>query len=156
MTLNAFHFHLSNVILYVILCNVLLLTFEIILQKPKYKEVAYLGTLLYTVHPVHTESVSALVGRADILSSILFLISFLLYRFVLIKNSNILFCIVIIIIAMAVLCKETAITAFVSFYLKNNFKNYKYDKIIFIGIFSCLRCFNHNSMQKNNFCSLEG
>lgn len=114
MTLNAFHFHLTNVILYVILCNILLLTFEIILRKIRYKEVAFLGTLLYTVHPVHTESVSALVGRADILSSILFLISFLLYRVVLIKNSLSLYLIVIFISGMAVLCKETAITVLVS------------------------------------------
>lgn len=114
MTLNAFHFHLTNVILYVILCNILLLTFEVILQKAKYKEVAFLGTLLYTVHPVHTESVSALVGRADILSSILFLVSFLLYHIVLIKHSLCLFTVVVFIIALAVLCKETAITAFVS------------------------------------------
>lgn len=113
-TLNAFHFHLTNVILYVILCNILLLTFEIILRKAKYKEVAYFGTLLYTVHPVHTEAVSAIVGRADILSSILFLVSFLLYRFVLIKNSLCLYTLVIFIIAAAVLCKETAITALVS------------------------------------------
>lgn len=114
MTLNAFHFHLTNVILYVILCNILLHTFEVILHKAKYKEVAYLATLLFTVHPVHTESVSALVGRADILSSILFLVSFLLYRIVLIKNSLCLYTVVVFIIALAVLCKETAITALVS------------------------------------------
>lgn len=114
MTLNAFHFHLTNVALYVILCNLLLLTFETILQKAKYKEVAYLGTLLYTLHPVHTESVSALVGRADILSSILFIVSFLLYNVVLIKRSLFLYLIVVSVIALAVLCKETAITALVS------------------------------------------
>lgn len=125
MTLNAFHFHLTNVILYVILCNILLVAFEIILQKAKYKQVAYLGTLLYTAHPVHTESVSALVGRADILSSILFLVSFLLYRIVLIKNSLYLYSIVIFIIFLAVLCKETAITAFVSFKFKSTIRIYR-------------------------------
>lgn len=114
MKLNAFHFHFTNVVLYTISCNLLLLTFETILQKAKYKEVAYLGTLLYTVHPVHTESVSALVGRADVLSSILFFVSFLLYHTVLIKNSLCLYLIVVFIVALAVLCKETAITALVS------------------------------------------
>lgn len=114
MTLNAFQFHVSNVVLYIILCNLLLLTFEVILRKVKQKETAYLGTLLFAVHPVHTESVSALVGRADILSSILFFISFLLYHIVLIKRSLFVYFLVVSVISLAVLCKETAITATVS------------------------------------------
>lgn len=134
MKLNAFHFHFTNVVLYVISCNLLLLTFETILQKARYKEVAYLGTLLYTVHPIHTESVSALVGRADVLSSILFLVSFLLYHIVLIKNSLGLYVIVVFIVALAVLCKETAITALVSVQTK------RVDVFVIIlkGSFSCL------------------
>lgn len=135
MTLNAFHFHLTNVALYVILCNLSLLTFKVILRKARYKEIAYLGALLYTVHPIHTESVSALVGRADILSSILFFVSFLLYRFVLLKNSVCLFFVVVFVVAFAVLCKETAITALVSCVmgLKRIFF-----VIICKGLFSCL------------------
>lgn len=128
MTLNAFHFHLTNVALYAILCNILLPTFETIMRKTKHKEAAFLGALLYTVHPVHTESVSAVVGRADILSSLLFFISFLLYHVVLIKKSRCLYFVVISLVALAVLCKETAITVLVSvekpfryIFLKNHF-----------------------------------
>uniref|UniRef100_A0A0A9XPY3 dolichyl-phosphate-mannose--protein mannosyltransferase n=2 Tax=Lygus hesperus TaxID=30085 RepID=A0A0A9XPY3_LYGHE len=35
--------------------------------------------LLFAVHPVHTEAVSGVVGRADVLSTIFFLLSFLTY-----------------------------------------------------------------------------
>ncbi len=38
-----------------------------------------LAALLFATHPVHTESVSGIVGRGDLLACVLFLGSFLLY-----------------------------------------------------------------------------
>lgn len=85
------------------------------IKKQKHRtDVAFLSTVLFCVHPVHTEVVSGLVGRADLLCSVLTIYSLLLYRRLIKNNSVILFILIYLIIAVAVLCKETAITALVS------------------------------------------
>lgn len=81
-------------------------------------EQAYLSALLFTVHPVHTENVAALVGRADVLSAILVLTSLLLYRTTILHGSILGFFMIVLLIFAAVLCKETAIMALVSFRCK--------------------------------------
>ncbi|KAM8883413.1 protein O-mannosyl-transferase TMTC1 [Synchiropus picturatus] len=40
---------------------------------------AFVTALLFAVHPVHTEAVSGIVGRADVLACLLFLLTFLSY-----------------------------------------------------------------------------
>ncbi|KAG5830560.1 hypothetical protein ANANG_G00312000 [Anguilla anguilla] len=40
---------------------------------------AFLTALLFAVHPIHTEAVSGIVGRADVLACLLFLLTFLSY-----------------------------------------------------------------------------
>uniref|UniRef100_A0A8C4RKU1 dolichyl-phosphate-mannose--protein mannosyltransferase n=1 Tax=Erpetoichthys calabaricus TaxID=27687 RepID=A0A8C4RKU1_ERPCA len=40
---------------------------------------AFLTALLFAVHPIHTEAVSGIVGRADVLACLLFLMTFLCY-----------------------------------------------------------------------------
>lgn len=115
--LDALYFHAVNILLYAILCIVSLPTFQVLL-KNKFDEIgddtAFLSSLLFTVHPIHAEVVASIVGRADILSSILFFISFLLYKRTVHRRSFVYLCIVILCIAAATLCKETAITALVS------------------------------------------
>lgn len=132
--LDAFQFHATNVILYGLLCILTVPVFELFLKKKKkyepLHEMAYLSSLLFTLHPVHTEAVAALVGRADILGSILFLASILVYHFTLINKSILLFCTTLIIISAAMLCKETAImalamcTAYDIFYRKKKKRNW--------------------------------
>lgn len=80
-------------------------------------DTAYYASLLFTVHPVHTEPVAGLVGRADVLSSVLFFVVILLYQKVrTAKGESVVmwYTIKIIIIGCAVLCKETAISVVVS------------------------------------------
>lgn len=36
--------------------------------------------MLFAVHPIHTEAICGIVGRADILSAIAFFLSFILYN----------------------------------------------------------------------------
>lgn len=119
--LDAFQFHTTNVLLYVVLCVLNVDVFKLFLFKIREDEtsenIAYGASLLFAVHPIHTEVVAGLVGRADILSSILFLVSVLLYNKVLIRKSIFLFVLDIFIIWAAVLCKETAITALVSLFV---------------------------------------
>lgn len=119
--IDAFQFHATNVILYGLLCLLTIPIFELFLRKRKpdknIEEVAYFSSLLFTVHPVHTECVAGLVGRADILCSILFLATILLYDQA-VKGKSLVFLILVsFTTAAAVLCKETAITVLVS----NNF-----------------------------------
>lgn len=115
--LNSFQFHLVNVVLYAILCVLVTSCFELLMTDSKeedfFLQSSFLAGLLYAVHPVHTESVAALVGRADILSSILFVLSFLLYPSVIKEKSIFKFCTIGVLIFAAVLCKETAITTIV-------------------------------------------
>ncbi|XP_040201479.1 protein O-mannosyl-transferase TMTC1 [Rana temporaria] len=75
--LDPFYFHMVNVVLHslvsALLCYVCSRTvFED--RRPA------LGTaLLFAVHPVHTEAVAGIVGRADVLACLLFLLAFLSY-----------------------------------------------------------------------------
>ena len=112
---NAVHFHTVNILLYVALCLLTIPSFRIALCNAcDLPHVVLLSSVLFTVHPLHTEAVAGLVGRADLLSSILSLLSLLLYHKLLKENSAVLFLIVNATIMLAVLFKETAVTSFVS------------------------------------------
>lgn len=126
-SLNAFQFHVINVLLYAVLCVLVTPTLDMFVRKKKSQtaisEKAYLGAMLFTVHPVHTENVAALVGRADVLSSILVLVSLLLYRISKVRNSLSGFSVIVGVIFAAVLCKETAIMALVSIWFIQSVPN---------------------------------
>ncbi|CAH0557925.1 unnamed protein product [Brassicogethes aeneus] len=114
--LDAFQFHATNVILYGLLCLLSIPVFELFFKKRKtdkddIRNEAYWSTLLFTVHPVHTEAVAGLVGRADILSSVLFFAVLLLYSRIIQKKGSLLVLVMFVfLLVCAVLCKETAIT----------------------------------------------
>nr|XP_023017979.1 transmembrane and TPR repeat-containing protein 4-like [Leptinotarsa decemlineata] len=115
--LDAFQFHATNVILYGLLCLLTVPVFELFLKKSKYAtnihDIAYYSSLLFTVHPIHTEAVAGLVGRADILSSVLFFMVILLYQKIRTSRGEavILWYIITGLLTFcAVLCKETAIS----------------------------------------------
>ncbi|MCS6903868.1 MAG: tetratricopeptide repeat protein [Bacteroidia bacterium] len=66
--------HLINTLLYTILCGMLFVTLKKTLSPyPNSKLVAFLATLLFTLHPTHTEAVANIKGRDEILS-LLFLV----------------------------------------------------------------------------------
>lgn len=76
--LSAPQFHLVNLALHAtvsLLC--LMALFPIVLQGAP--RASLLCTLLFAVHPVHTENVSAVVGRADLLCALFFVLSFLCF-----------------------------------------------------------------------------
>nr|CAH7750091.1 unnamed protein product [Callosobruchus chinensis] len=115
--LDAFQFHATNVILYGVLCLLTVPVFELFLKKSKYAtnvhDIAYYSALLFTVHPVHTEPVAGLVGRADILSSVLFFLVLLIYQKYRNATGEIVlfwYMMFILMTSCAVLCKETAIS----------------------------------------------
>ncbi|KAM6987108.1 protein O-mannosyl-transferase TMTC1 isoform 2-T2 [Aplochiton taeniatus] len=71
------YFHLVNVCLHcAVTCLLLLASQRCVFQDSR---LAFLTALLFAVHPIHTEAVSGIVGRADVLACMLFLLSFLSY-----------------------------------------------------------------------------
>uniref|UniRef100_A0A8C6T8U9 dolichyl-phosphate-mannose--protein mannosyltransferase n=1 Tax=Neogobius melanostomus TaxID=47308 RepID=A0A8C6T8U9_9GOBI len=76
--MTPLYFHLVNLLLHTAVCCLLLVTCErCVFSQPR---PAFVTALLFAVHPVHTEAVSGIVGRADVLACLLFLLSFLCYR----------------------------------------------------------------------------
>lgn len=78
--LNPFGFHLTNIIIHT-LASLLLLS---ILLKifGEYKNgllAAFIGAIIFAVHPIHTEAVSWISGRTDSLTTMFFFLSFLFY-----------------------------------------------------------------------------
>lgn len=79
---------------------------------------AFLAALMFAVHPVHTEAVSGIVGRADLLCAVFYLLVVIVYeKMVKIKKSTMRMIVDwLVVCAMAtvtLLCKETGITVLV-------------------------------------------
>lgn len=55
--LNSQDFHIVNIILHVIVCVLTLHVFNILLNN-KEQNIAFYATVLFSIHPVHTEAVS--------------------------------------------------------------------------------------------------
>ncbi|OWF42771.1 transmembrane and TPR repeat-containing protein 1-like [Mizuhopecten yessoensis] len=117
---NPYSFHVTNVLLHAIMTGLLVYTcLDIFLLQPR---VCLMTGIQFAVHPIHTEAVAGLVGRADVLAGIFFFISFILY----IKSldvrwqkscllfpevqSSVLLCGSLVSGGVAMLCKEQGIT----------------------------------------------
>ncbi|XP_014609457.1 PREDICTED: transmembrane and TPR repeat-containing protein 4-like isoform X2 [Polistes canadensis] len=112
--LNSQDFHIANIILHIIVSLLTYYVFNILLSN-KEQNLAFYGTVLFAIHPVHTEAISGIVGRAELLCLLFMWLSLIMYNQCIIANCfisklcNITGCITSILIAM--LCKETGITA---------------------------------------------
>lgn len=76
--LNPFGFHLSNVLLH--LFNTLLV-FAFAFKLSEERAAAFFAAAIFAVHPAHTESVTFISARVDLLSAFFLLLSFHLYAF---------------------------------------------------------------------------
>lgn len=74
--LNPFGFHLTNLILHIACCLLLYVLICIIFKKP---QIALLTSLLFAVHPVHSEAVSVISHRKDLLAMFFYCLAFILY-----------------------------------------------------------------------------
>ncbi|XP_038010132.1 protein O-mannosyl-transferase TMTC1 isoform X1 [Motacilla alba alba] len=76
--MNPFYFHAVNVMLHCLVTLVLMYTCD----KAVFKDcrLAFVTALFFAVHPIHTEAVTGIVGRADVLACLLFLLAFLSYN----------------------------------------------------------------------------
>uniref|UniRef100_A0AAV2JXQ7 dolichyl-phosphate-mannose--protein mannosyltransferase n=1 Tax=Knipowitschia caucasica TaxID=637954 RepID=A0AAV2JXQ7_KNICA len=125
--LHPVGFHVLNILLHAIISALMIDMFAILMGGLSYDEkrsiqnlapkTSLLAALFFAAHPVHTESVAGIVGRADLLCALFFQLSFLSYCRAFNKGSDrddrfsvqwvvasLLLC------AAAMLCKEQGIT----------------------------------------------
>nr|CAD7441523.1 unnamed protein product [Timema bartmani] len=111
--LKPWGFHVTNVLLHCLVSVLSLLVYDRLFggHSPR---AALLSALLFSVHPVHSEAVAGVVGRADLLCALLYFLSFLVYCSALsIKGSfhhSSLVILSMVLAALAMLAKEQGIT----------------------------------------------
>ncbi|XP_033017662.1 protein O-mannosyl-transferase TMTC3 [Lacerta agilis] len=107
--LNAVSYHFLNVIFHAVVCIVFLKVCKLFLDNRS----SLVASLLFAVHPIHTEAVTGVVGRAELLSSIFFLAAFLSYTRSRGPDNTIVWtpiAVTVFLVAVATLCKEQGIT----------------------------------------------
>lgn len=107
--LSAASYHLLNVLLHVLVCVLFLRVCRLFLDHRH----SLVAALLFAVHPIHTEAVTGVVGRAELLSSIFFLAAFLSYTKSTSPQHSIVWtpiALTVVLVAVATLCKEQGIT----------------------------------------------
>ncbi|KAL9921887.1 transmembrane O-mannosyltransferase targeting cadherins 3 isoform 1-T6 [Glossina fuscipes fuscipes] len=82
--LQPYGYHVVNVILHTAVCVLWrrvsrLLVMHCTLSDKLAQRCSFLSSLLFAVHPIHTEAVTGVVGRAELLSSLFFLCAFISY-----------------------------------------------------------------------------
>ncbi|XP_035003165.1 protein O-mannosyl-transferase TMTC1 isoform X4 [Hippoglossus stenolepis] len=75
--MTPLYFHMVNVCFHCAVTCLLMHTCKSCVFEDS--RLAFITALLFAVHPVHTEAVSGVVGRADVLACLLFLLTFLSY-----------------------------------------------------------------------------
>ncbi|CAI9611155.1 unnamed protein product [Staurois parvus] len=75
--LDPFYFHMVNVVLHCLVSSLLCYVCSRTVFEDRRPALG--AALLFAVHPVHTEAVAGIVGRADVLACLLFLLAFLSY-----------------------------------------------------------------------------
>ncbi|CAL1287576.1 unnamed protein product [Larinioides sclopetarius] len=73
--LQPYGYHLTNVIMHAIVSALYMRICNMFVPS----STAFVAGLLFATHPVHTEAITGVVGRAEILSSLFFLLAFLCY-----------------------------------------------------------------------------
>jgi protein O-mannosyl-transferase len=74
--LNPIGYHLTNIIFHAITT---ILIFFLLTGLTKDKKIPLFTSLLFAVHPINTEAITYISGRADPLSAVFFILSFLTY-----------------------------------------------------------------------------
>ncbi|HEX2788714.1 MAG TPA: tetratricopeptide repeat protein [Ignavibacteria bacterium] len=88
--LNPFGYHLTNLLIHLIATLILFRLLQILFYKYKYGALAaLLGTIIFAVHPIHTEAVSWVSGRTDSFVTLFFFAAFLYYlKYINFDNTN--------------------------------------------------------------------
>ncbi|XP_031141495.1 LOW QUALITY PROTEIN: protein O-mannosyl-transferase TMTC4 [Sander lucioperca] len=125
--LHPVGFHVLNIILHAVISALMIDVFAILIGGLAYDvkgrilnhapKTSLLAALFFATHPVHTESVAGIVGRADLLCALFFQLSFLTYCKAFNRGSDrddrfsVQWVVVsLLLCAAAMLCKEQGIT----------------------------------------------
>uniref|UniRef100_A0A673CUL7 dolichyl-phosphate-mannose--protein mannosyltransferase n=1 Tax=Sphaeramia orbicularis TaxID=375764 RepID=A0A673CUL7_9TELE len=120
--LHPVGFHMLNIILHAVISALMIDVFAILIGGLSYDEkgsilnhapkTSLLAALFFAAHPVHTESVAGIVGRADLLCALFFQLSFLTYCKAFNRGRFSVQWVVVslLLCAAAMLCKEQGIT----------------------------------------------
>ncbi|XP_029702392.1 protein O-mannosyl-transferase TMTC4 isoform X4 [Takifugu rubripes] len=125
--LNPIGFHVLNIILHAAISALMINVFAILTGGLAYDDkgrmlnlapkTSVLAGLIFAAHPIHTESVAGIVGRADLLCAVFFQLSFITYCKAFSRGSgrddrfSVQWVVVsILLCAAAMLCKEQGIT----------------------------------------------
>ncbi|XP_035209964.1 protein O-mannosyl-transferase Tmtc3-like isoform X2 [Stegodyphus dumicola] len=107
--LKPFGYHLVNIALHALVCLLYRRMCAIIVPE----RTAFVAAMLFAVHPLHTEAVTGVVGRAEILSSFFYLLAFLSYASAAFKRNStdwFWFGCSLLFVALATFSKEQGIT----------------------------------------------
>ncbi|XP_074597816.1 protein O-mannosyl-transferase TMTC3-like [Brevipalpus obovatus] len=106
--LDEYGYHLVNNILHAIISA---LFFRLSLYYVSQWEALISGSL-FALHPIHVDAVTSVVGRAELLSALMFLLSHLYYCRKETKEPSVL--VVFVLIFLGTLCKEQAVTGLIT------------------------------------------
>uniref|UniRef100_A0A3B3DKW8 dolichyl-phosphate-mannose--protein mannosyltransferase n=1 Tax=Oryzias melastigma TaxID=30732 RepID=A0A3B3DKW8_ORYME len=147
--LHPVGFHVLNIILHAVISALMIDVFAILIGglgrdedgqrvnlAPK---TSLLAALFFAAHPVHTESVAGIVGRADLLCALFFQLSFLTYCKAFYKGEEDGFsvrwvAVSLLLCAAAMLCKEQGITVLVEALLPI----FRFSEILSMGLLTRL------------------
>lgn len=154
---NPLGYHLTNIFLHALAGYLIYL---ILLLLTKRKNLSIIASLFFLVHPVHTEAVTYISGRADLLADVFLLLSFLSFIKLKISREKLNYYLSLIFFALALLSKENAVILpfMLIFYdLSLNHNKLSNKKITYLpfflilGIFAFLRLTVFNSSPQNIF-----
>ncbi|XP_031622096.1 protein O-mannosyl-transferase Tmtc3 [Contarinia nasturtii] len=136
--LEPYGYHLVNILLHLVVSLLYFRMCTIFFSDVT----SFVAALLFAVHPIHIEAVTGVVGRAETLSSVFFLLAFIFYvKSTLEKKSKLTgwkyLAISMISVATAMLCKEQGITVTA---ICAVYEIFVIQKISIRNIVHCLRC----------------
>ena len=104
--LNPFGYHLTNLFFH--LLNVMLVYF-LVKRIFKNSDIGIIASLIFAVHPINTEAVTYISGRADPISGFFFLSAFLFYMRFRADNKGILLALSVLFFGLSLLTKEAVL-----------------------------------------------
>lgn len=136
--LNPFGYHLTNVVLHIL---VALSIYWLITLLFNNSLLSFFTALFFVGHPIHTEAVSYISGRADPLAALFVILSFIFYiKFLEAKKLRIYF-LMLLCYAFALLSRESGLLLIVSIPLYHYAFKKKYGIPEFIPILAITACY---------------
>ncbi len=108
---SPFGFHLTVVLLHILNTVLVFFLSWMILKGYEYRDMgAFISSLIFAVHPIHTESVNWIAGRSDIMAALFFFPSLLFYLKYKEKNQRFWLLLSSLIFFLACMAKEASLS----------------------------------------------